>query len=541
MSTFLVAAMLVAAYSSPGAPSLGPVQEQQADGVAVQGGQQGPPGQFPGGQAPGGATGQRGNRNAPTTPGTETAPTPNIEVPTSVTHHTIQLPSGPVTYTATAAQIPLKSETGEIECRMFSVSYTKDDADPHTRPVTFAFNGGPGSATLWLHMGALGPKRAPMNDDGSLPAPPYIAVDNKDTWLDFSDVVVIDAPATGFSRLARADLANRYFGVQPDIAAFTAFVKDWLTIHKRWSSPLFVAGESYGGIRGSGLSFSLWRSGIALNGFVSISGTSNFLTLDGMRGNDVTYLSFLPSMAACAWYHHKLGNRYPSAESVVHAAQTFIDKEYAPALQRGDSLSPAEKDKLAGQMADLIGISKKYILGSNLRVTEFQFFRELLRDEGLTIGRYDGRLVGKEELRVGDRGAGDPSDDATTAPFTTALNDYLETDLAIKTDVPYLNSGNVRPWPESEGGYSETASNLRTVLARNQHFRVLYCCGYFDLACPLEGTIYTVNHMGLDPETRAHVSFQYYPAGHMMYIERSSRKKLHDDVKSFEAACLSGK
>jgi carboxypeptidase C (cathepsin A) len=226
---------------------------------------------------------------------------------------------------------------------------------------------------------------------------------------------------------------------------------------------------------------------------------------------------------------------------VVHAAEAYIEKTYAPALERGDSLSPAEKEKIAGELSGLLGISKKYILGANLRVSEGQFFRELLRDEGLTIGRYDGRLVGKEELRIGDRGAGDPSDDATTSPFTTSLNDYLQTDLGIKTDIPYLNSGNVYPWQENEGGYSETASNLRTVLARNQHFKVLYCCGYYDLACPLEGTIYTVNHMGLDADTRSHVSFQYYPAGHMMYIERSSRKKLHDDVARFEASCLAHK
>ena len=174
-------------------------------------------------------------------------------------------------------------------------------------------------------------------------------------------------------------------------------------------------------------------------------------------------------------------------------------------------------------------------------MSEGQFFRELLRDQGLTIGRYDGRLVGKEELLVGDRGAGDPSDDATTAPFTTSINDYLENDLAITTNVPYEGSGNVRPWSEPEGSYSETASQLRQVLARNQHFRVMYCCGYYDLACPLNATMYTVNHMGLDAETRSHVSFNYYPAGHMMYIEHSSRKKLHDDVKGFEAACLAVK
>ncbi|HWD38235.1 MAG TPA: hypothetical protein VG944_05250 [Fimbriimonas sp.] len=507
-----------------------------------QGQQQGPPGGF---------QGQRqGNRQGrptrlPDEPSTgqnpQQPPAPMIEIAKSETHHTISLPSGPLSYTATAEQIPLRSDTGEIECRMFSVTYAKDGAAPHTRPVTFAFNGGPGSATLWLHMGALGPKRAPMNDDGTLPAPPYQAVDNMDTWLDFTDVVVIDAPGTGFSRLARADLASKYFGVQPDINAFTTFVRNWLTEHKRWTSPLFVAGESYGGIRGSGLSNSLWRAGIALNGFVSISGTSNFMTLDGMRGNDLTFIGFLPSMAACAWYHHKLGPRFKDVASLVHEVQDWIDKEYAPALQRGDSLSDKEKEHIAEKLSEYLGISKDYCLGSNLRITEFQFFRELLRKEGLSIGRYDGRLTGKEELKVGDRGSGDPSDDATTAPFTSSINDYLENDLGINTTIPYLNSGNVRPWTEPEGSYAETASNLRAVLARNQHFRVLYCCGYYDLACPLNATIYTVNHMGLDHETRSHISFQYFPAGHMMYIEKSSRHKLHEDVKAFEASCLEGK
>ncbi len=516
-------------------------------GLAAQGPAQGAPGQGAPGQGAQGQRAQQGTRqrqpggpaDAPAAAAAATAPM--IDIPPSVTHHTINLPTGALSYTANAAQVPLKNETGEVECQMFCVSYTKDEAATHTRPVTFAFNGGPGSATLWLHMGSLGPKRAPMNDDGSLPNPPYQAVDNMDTWLDFTDVVVVDAPGTGFSRIARPDLASKYFGIQPDIAAFTNFVKNWLTIHKRWSSPLFVAGESYGGIRGSGLSNSLWRAGIALNGFVSISGTSNFMTLDGMRGNDYPYIGFFPSLAACAWYHHKLAPGFKDVKTVVAAAQEFVDHTYAGALAQGDSLTPKQKENIAAAMSNLIGINKQYILDSNLRVTERQFFRELLRKEGLAIGRYDGRLVGKEELKIGERTSGDPSDDATTAPFTSSLNDYLETDLAIKSNIPYLNSGAVRPWTEPEGSYAETASDLRNVLSRNQHFRVLYCCGYYDLACPLEASIYTVNHMGLDPETRSHVSFQYYPAGHMMYIEKSSREKLHEDVKKFEAACLSGK
>ncbi|HTQ11351.1 MAG TPA: hypothetical protein VMI31_14900, partial [Fimbriimonadaceae bacterium] len=433
----------------------------------------------------GAQTGQRPQRGpATTTPATGSeseAPAPMIEVPPSTTKHTIALSSGPIAYTAEAAQIPLRNDDGQVECRMFSVTYTKDDADTHARPVTFAFNGGPGSASFWLHMGAIGPKRAPMNDDGTLPAPPYQPVDNADTWLDFTDVCVIDAPGTGFSRIARPDLASKYYGVTQDLAAFTQFIKNWLTIHRRWNSPIFIAGESYGGIRGSGLANSLFRAGVAINGFVSISGTSNFMTLDGMRGNDLPYISYLPSMAAVAWYHHKLGPQFKDPGSVVKEVQDWIDKEYAAALERGDSLSDAEKDHIASKLSEYLGISKAYCLGSNLRVSSFAFFTELLRSQRLQIGRYDGRLTGKNELEApppfrggpgGGGGPGDPSDDATTAPFTASINQYLEDDLKVKTDLPYLNEGNTRPWQEPEGSYAETATDLRNALARNQHLRV---------------------------------------------------------------------
>lgn len=470
-------------------------------------------------------------------------PTPNpfFEIADSVTHHTLSLPGGPINYTATAAQIPLRSAEGDVECRMFYVAYTKDGADANKRPVTFAFNGGPGSATVWLHMGALGPKRAPMPDDGSLPAPPYAPVDNADTWLDFTDVVCVDAPGTGFSRIANQSLASRYFGVRPDIQAFTNFVKEWLKKHNRWTSPVFIAGESYGGIRGSGLSASLADEGVGVCGFVSISGTNNFMTLDGLRGNDSTYISFFPSMAACAWFHKKLALRFKSVESVVQEAQKWVEDEYTVALEKGDSLTAAEKDHIAQKMSEYLGLSKEYCLGSNLKVGEFAFFRQLLKDDGMTIGRYDGRLKAKEETYVGDAYSGDASDEAVTPPFTSAINSYFLNDLAVKTDMPYLTSGNVYPWSEPQGSYSETASDLRRLIARDPHFHVLYCCGYYDLACPLNGTVFMFNHLGLDETSRKQVSFAFYPAGHMMYIERSSRKKLHDDVAKFEADALAGR
>jgi carboxypeptidase C (cathepsin A) len=463
----------------------------------------------------------------------------SIELTPSVTKHTATLNGTSLAYTATAAQIPIRNETGEVECRMFYVAYTKDGTTPDQRPVTFAFNGGPGSATLWLHMGALGPKRAPMNDDGSLPRPPYTAVDNAETWLDFTDVVCVDAPATGYSRVAKKELNSKFFGVREDISAFTQFVRGWLKEHKRWRSPVFIAGESYGGIRGSGLCTSLFDEGVAVSGFVSISGTSNFLTLDSMRGNDATYIGFLPSMAACAWYHNKVSHtKYKDVADLVAEAKQWTDTVYGPALQLGDSLTDAQKDKIAEKLSFYLGLRKKYCLGSNLKISEFAFFRELLRDDGMTIGRYDGRLVGKEETREGFWGLGDPSDEAVNAPFTSSINDYLDRDLAVKTDMTYMPSGGGGFWKQQEGAYSETASDLSRLLLRNPNFRVLYCCGYYDLACPFNATHFTVNHMGLDTATRSHVSFAYYPAGHMMYIEKSSRKKLHNDVATFVASTL---
>jgi carboxypeptidase C (cathepsin A) len=460
------------------------------------------------------------------------------EIQKSVTESSVNLPSGTVNYTATAAQLPLRNDKGEVECRMFYVAYTKNGGLSHNRPITFAFNGGPGSATVWLHMGTLGPVRVPFSDDGSLPKPPYSPVPNLDSWLDFTDIVCIDAPNTGYSRIAKPELASRYFGVRQDINAFTQFIKTWLKENGRFSSPVFLTGESYGGIRGSGLSSSLFDAGVAVNGFISISGTSNFMTLDGMRGNDTTYISFLPSMAACAWYHKKLNPRFKTVEAVVKETQDFIDKEYATALAQGDSLTDAQKDHIAAKLSEYTGLSKQYCLGSHNKIPEFAFFNQLLKDEGMSIGRYDGRITGKNEQQENARGGDDPSNEAVGPPYTAVINDYLTETLKVKTDMTYNNFGNVSPWEEPRGGYAETASDLRRVIARNPYFHVMYACGYYDLACPLNGTVYTVNHMGLNDEQRSRVSYSFYPAGHMMYIEKNSRKKLHDDAKAFVAAAL---
>lgn len=460
-------------------------------------------------------------------------------IATSITNGSVRINGSEVKYKATAGHYPIRNlETGEVEAKMFAVTYEKEGERSGSRPVMYCFNGGPGSASLWLHMGGLGPKRAPLPDDDNLPRPPYSPMDNPEAWLDFTDLVFIDAPNTGYSRVMKSEFRSKFFGVQEDIRAFTEFIRVWIKQHNRFDSPMFVAGESYGGMRGSGLVKSLLDSGIAVHGFVSISGTNNFLTLDGMRGNDTTYISFLPTFAATAWYHKRLGNRFKTVEDVVAASQDFIAKEYAAALSRGDSLTDAEKGRVAQRLSELTGLSKQYCLDSNLRIPEFRFFRELMREKSQSVGRYDARFLGKEELRVGDNPSNDPSDTAITSPFVTAINSYLANDLKVKTEMRYNTFGSVGPWRYPQGSYADTSGDLAETLRHNKHFQVLFTMGYYDMACPFQGTIYTVDHMGLDTDARKRVHYTYYPAGHMMYIESGSRLKLRNDVKKFVEDCL---
>jgi len=450
----------------------------------------------------------------------------------------VQTPSGSLDYEARAEQLVLRNSEGEPECRMFYVSYSKTGGDPAKRPVTFCFNGGPGSATIWLHMGGLGPVMAPLEDDGAMPRPPYEARSNPDTWLEFTDLVFIDAPNTGFSRILKPDLARKYFGVRPDIAAFTSFIKLWLTEHRRWNSPLFLAGESYGGIRGSGLSKSLFDAGVYLNGFISISGTNSYLTLRGMRGNLATHLGFFPTMATTAWHHGRLSKRFKSVEQTAQEAIDWVENTYASALVKGDSLSQREKEAVAGRMSEFLGLSKEYCLGSNLKVSEGEFFKELLRDKGLAVGRLDSRYTGKEEFRTGRQRSDDPSSEAMTGPYLSSFRSYAQNRLGIHTPMDYSVFGNVSPWTSVEGAYAETGTDLRMALAANKHFKVLYACGYYDLACPFYATIYSVNQMGLDEDARKQISYAFYPAGHMMYVEKNSRRKLAEDVKGFVQSAL---
>lgn len=453
------------------------------------------------------------------------------------TSHSIQVRGETIDYTAVAGHIPIRSDAGELEGQMFYAAYFKDGADVGSRPITFAYNGGPGSASLWLHMGAIGPKRVAMNDDGSMPAPPYHAVDNEDTWLPSTDIVMVDAMGTGYSRLAKPEFGSRFYGVQQDLRAFTEFVRAFLTKYNRFRSPVYLAGESYGGIRTAGLSASLLRSGIALNGAIIISGTMNYATLDAARGNDLPFIGFLPSYATTAWYHKKLSPALQklTVDQIAAQAEAFAKGEYAAALLQGTSIDPAEETQVVKRMSALTGLSETFIRQAHLRVSDGRFFKELMRDENKTTGRYDARLTGTDALQVGDRPDYDPSDAATGPVFYACICDTLSQELNYHTELKYrIWNSDGGGWDEGDaGGYVDTSEALRSALVRNPHMRLLMCYGWYDLACPFGAAHYTLDHMDLNDQALSRISWQYYTAGHMMYIERASREKLARDVAEF--------
>jgi len=492
------------------------------------------------GSNPGGQPGGSRSQAAPVSQASASSPSLyrpiNIE-PVS-TKHTINVAGRSLAYTATAGSMPIRNDDGEIQGYLFFVAYTKDGTELGSRPVTFAYNGGPGSSSAWLHMGVFGPRRVALNDNGSMPVPPYRLVDNQETWLESTDVVMVDAMGTGYSRPATPELARQYYGLQGDIQAYGEFVRAYLNRYDRNRSPVYIAGESYGGIRTAGLSGYLTDRGIGLSGAVIISGVENFITLRNGQGNDVPFVGYFPTFAATAWYHKKLGNRYRTVEAAVADAEKFAASDYTLALMAGTSLTDLEKRKVAKRMSDLIGLSETYVMRANLRVTPNAFFKELLRDDGKVTGRLDSRILGEDAT---DNGAGpefDPSDAAITPPYNMLVNDYLANELGVRVDERYRITNYGTGWDYGAGGngYPDTSAQLRQALQKNPHMKVLFACGYYDMACPFFAQKFTVNHMDLRPDQSSRLSFQFYPAGHMLYTEKGSREKFKRDIDAFYGA-----
>jgi carboxypeptidase C (cathepsin A) len=456
------------------------------------------------------------------------------------TKHSLKVGGQEIKYTATAGTILLKLEDGTPKASIFYVAYTKDDvSDSSQRPLTFSFNGGPGSASVWLHLGLLGPRRVQMGDAGKLLPPPYKLVDNDVSLLDISDLVFIDPVSTGYSRAVPGETPQQFHGITPDVESVADFIRLYTTRNKRWSSPKFLAGESYGTTRAAGLSGYLQqRFGMYLNGIVLISSILNFETAEFDTGNDLPYILYLPTYTAIAWYHKKLPPDLQGGDlqKAIEESRKFAVGEYADALMSGDALPAAHRAETIQKTARLTGLSPEYIDRTNLRIEIQRFTKELLRSERRTIGRIDARFTGIDRDAAGERPEFDPSIAAIIGPYSGMLNDYVRNDLKFDSDLPYeVLTSRVRPWNYApyENRYVNVAETLRSAMTQNPFLHVFVAKGYYDLATPFFAADYTFDHLGLDPALRSHLSGAYYEAGHMMYVHPPSLAKLKVDIAQF--------
>jgi carboxypeptidase C (cathepsin A) len=467
------------------------------------------------------------------------APAKPAEEPPVVTRHELRLRDRVLRYSVSTGVMPIRNEAGEVEASIFFMAYTAErPGGPEKRPLMFSFNGGPGSSSVWLHLGALGPRRVKMLSDGGLPAPPYQLVDNEHTWLDLTDLVFVDPVGTGFSRAARSELGRKFWGVEGDIQSVGEFIRLYLSRYERWASPLFLVGESYGTTRAAGLAGHLVDRGIAFNGILLVSSILNFQTARFTKGNDLPYVLFLPTYAATAWYHKKL----PAEEQAKPLAAFLAEVErwaatdYAEALARGDALPATDRQAVIQRLSRYTGLDPVWLDQTEMRVEIGRFTKELLRDEKRTVGRLDSRFKGMDLLAATERPEFDPSMAAIRPPYTAMFNHYVRTALGYKTDLTYhILGGGIGPWDwgSAGGGFPDTSDALRSAFAKNPHMRLFVASGYYDLATPYFATEYTLGHMGLDRSLRGQVRTAQYEAGHMMYIHEGELAKLKRDATAF--------
>jgi carboxypeptidase C (cathepsin A) len=472
------------------------------------------------------------------------------------TKHSIVLNGQEIKYTVTCGTLVLKEEAekkgdpaGESEgekakATIFFIAYTRDDVTDKTkRPITFSFNGGPGSSSVWLHLGLLGPRRVVMTDIGDLPPPPYRLTDNAYSLLDLTDLVFIDPVSTGFSRAVVGEKAKEFHGFKKDIESVGDFIRLYASRYLRWTSPKFLIGESYGTTRAAGLSGYLQeRHGMYFNGIMLISSILNFATARFTVGNDLPYILFLPTYTATAWYHQRLAPELQTdLRATLREVEQFARGEYTLALAQGAALPADARAQIATKLARYTGLAVEYVERANLRIEIFRFTKELLREERRTVGRLDSRFKGIDRDAVGEQFEHDPSMMNILGPYTATFNDYVRGELKFESDLPYeILTRRVHPWSfrDHENQYVNVAETLRKALTINPHLRVIVANGYYDFATPYFATEYTFNHLELDPSLQKNITLTYYEAGHMMYIHLPSLAQLKNDLTQFVRGAL---
>lgn len=464
----------------------------------------------------------------------------NVQQKVSTSHHTAKIDGKTIAYTATVGTMEMKNDEGKTKAEIFFIAYTRDDTKNQSdRPVTFCFNGGPGSSSVWLHMGMLGPKRVKLNDDAQPVPPPGRLIENEYSLLDLTDLVFIDPVSTGFSRPAKGENKQQFHGYTEDLQSVGEFIYFYTSKYNRWLSPKFLLGESYGTLRAAGLSGHLQdRYYMDINGIALVSSVLDFQTISFSENNNLPYMLFFPGYTATAWYHKKLDKKLQrqQLEKVLVEAEQFAMNDYAEALLKGASLSKSDRKAVVKRYAELTGLSEEFVERSNLRVSMSRFGKELLRDKYRTVGRFDSRYIGIDGDAAGEHYEYDASAAALFGPFTAVLNHYLRSELKVESEKVYeILTGNVHPWnyKQFQNRYVNATETLRESMSKNPYMKVFVASGYYDLATPYYATDYTLSQLNLAPAIRDNISVRYYSGGHMMYVHEPSLKKLRHDLERF--------
>lgn len=462
---------------------------------------------------------------------------------TSITQHRVEIDGRTIEYTATAGTLFLRDKDDEPRAAIFYVAYTRDGIDRAARPITFAFNGGPGSSAVWLHLGILGPRRADIPDAAAPPPPPHRLVDNPQSILDVTDLVFVDPVGTGFSTPLGSAKASDFHGIKTDVESVAEFIRRYLSRHGRWNSPRFLIGESYGTTRAAGLAVALADEGIVVNGLVLVSAALMFQTFVFETGNDLPHVLYLPGYAATAAYHGVI-ERTPD---LLEAAQAFAIERYGPALMLGSALAEERRLEIADELVRFTGLSAAWLLQKDLRIELHDFVRQLLKSRQQVVGRLDSRFTGLDpDPDAGPETQHDPSFTYPYGPYAALLNDYVHRDLGYTDERRYeiisLKVNEAWQWHEEQKrlGYVNVGKDLRRVMIQHPHLRVFFANGIYDLATPYFASMHTARHLGREPQIRANIREAFYDAGHMMYLHAPSREKMRSDLIAFYREAVPG-